>query len=230
MPARHPHLVIFVKAPRPGQVKTRLAATLGEEAACAAYVHMLSTIKAALAQFENVELRYAPDDAAKEIEPFLCKGWKASPQGPGALGDRLLLTFQQCFQTGSGPVVVIGSDCPDVQAADLENAWLALKTHNIVLGPARDGGYWLIGMRNPREGQGQVLPLLLERGPSGRAMGRGEESIPLRPLFHGISWSTDKVMTETLERARTLGLKVHLLRELADIDTEQDWNAFLKKG
>ena len=97
--------------------------------------------------------------------------------------------------------MAIGSDCPDVTVADVEAAWEALQSHDVVLGPARDGGYWLIGLKEPR--------------PS---------------LFDGIAWGTDAVFAQTFDRCRAAGLVVHQLRQLDDIDTEEDWRRFLERA
>ena len=82
---------------------------------------------------------------------------------------------------------------------DIEQAWAALRTHDMVLGPATDGGYWLIGLRAPQAG-----------------------------LFEGISWSSEKVLIETLARARAAGLSVQQLREQTDVDTEAEWSAWVR--
>ena len=96
-------------------------------------------------------------------------------------------------------MVIIGSDCPWLSDGDIEEAWNDLKTHDLVLGPARDGGYWLVGLRE------------------------------LKPeVFKGISWSTETVLEQTLEHARAGGLRFRLLRELRDVDTLGDWYAFLR--
>jgi glycosyltransferase A (GT-A) superfamily protein (DUF2064 family) len=88
-----------------------------------------------------------------------------------------------------------------VTAADIEQAWLALEEHDLVLGPATDGGYWLIALQQPQ--------------PS---------------LFHDIPWSSEHVLQETLQRATAAGLRVHQLRTLSDVDTAEDWRALLARG
>jgi glycosyltransferase A (GT-A) superfamily protein (DUF2064 family) len=98
-------------------------------------------------------------------------------------------------------VAVIGSDCPAITPADIELAWSVLGTNDAVLGPSQDGGYWLIGLREPRAA-----------------------------LFQSIDWSTDQVLKQTLRRARARDLKVKLLRELSDVDTENDWLEFLERN
>jgi len=190
-------LVIFLKAPRRGTVKTRLAAALGPEAALAAYRELVERILSQLRELPPVELRFTPDDAREEIQPRLAPGWSAASQGPGDLGTRLTRAFADAFAAGAGRVVVIGSDCPEVTAADIREAWTALGSHDLVLGPAHDGGYWLVGLRRPAP-----------------------------ELFADISWSTASVFEETLARARSQGLGVRLLRTLRDVDTPEDWEHY----
>jgi len=193
-------LLVFLKAPRPGAVKTRLAATLGAAEACAAYQRLVGTLLRQLASLENVDLCFAPDDAGPEIKPWAQPEWRLTAQGSGDLGCRLNRAFRRAFEDGSHRVVIIGSDCPEAGTNDVHAAWNALLSHDVVLGPATDGGYWLIGLRARRP-----------------------------DLFESVPWSTDGVLRETLERCRDAGLTTHLLRELSDVDTEADWRRFLAK-
>ena len=195
-PARR--LVVFLKAPRLGAVKTRLAASLGDEAARGAYRALVETLLGRLRPLSGAELRFAPDDGRGEIEPWLPPGWSARPQGEGGLGEKLGRAFEEHFDGGGRGMVIIGSDCPYVTPADIHSAWLALETHDLVLGPARDGGYWLIGLNQPNS-----------------------------RLLAGIPWSTAEVLNETLRRAAELEFRVQLLRELDDVDDEAGWHAFL---
>jgi len=188
-------LIIFLKAPRPGTVKTRLG--LGGAAESAAYQRLLGQVLQEMAVFSEVELRFAPTDAEKEIRPWLKDGWTAATQGDGDLGERMHLAFGEAFGKGAKRVVIIGSDCPYVSAGDIRAAWKALETSDLVLGPAKDGGYWLIGLR-----QGQPA------------------------LFTNMPWSSRQVFTETMARAKSLGLKTFLLRTLSDVDTREDWEKF----
>jgi rSAM/selenodomain-associated transferase 1 len=190
-------LIIFVKAPRPGEVKTRLAKALGHERACDAYRKLVDRLLSNLKSLSDVELCFAPADAEKEIAPWLRSGWQAVPQTDGDLGARLTAAFARAFGAGAQRVVIVGSDCPFVTVKDIKEAFENLTSRDMAVGPATDGGYWLIGLRQPQPG-----------------------------LFQKIPWSTDQVLAETLSRARTLGLKMHLLRLLSDVDTQEDWEAF----
>ena len=189
-------LIIFVKAPRPGTVKTRLA--LGPETECAAYRRLVEAVLREMRSFADVELHFAPIDGGAEIRPWLRENWRAVPQSNGDLGARLNNAFAEAFGTGAERVVIMGSDCPYVRAEDVATAWANLRSSDVVLGPAVDGGYWLVGLS-------QMQP----------------------ELFSGISWSTDRVLSETIARAKPLGLKTVLLRTLSDVDTPEDWQRFI---
>ena len=184
-------LIIFVRAPRVGEVKTRLASKLSREGACAAYRQLVQALLRNLRKVAHVELCYTPADAEGEIRPWLQPGWTCTPQVDGDLGVRML------HASAGGPTLIIGSDCPYVTAKDIREAEDALLSHDVVIGPATDGGYWLIGTRQPQPA-----------------------------LFADIAWSSESVLAETLSRARANGLKVHLLRLLTDVDTAEDWEAF----
>src|SRR5437879_2438726 len=191
-------LFVFMRAPRPGTVKTRLAKAIGMEAACAAYRRLVETLLKQLRNIRAVELCFSPDDAAAEIRSLLEEDWNSRPQGGGDLGQRLQSAFERAFATGVKRAVIIGSDCPAITAEDIHEAWRSLRTHDVVLGPATDGGYWLIGLKRPQP-----------------------------QLFRDIPWSTERVFIETTKRIRQAGLSVQLLRELQDVDTEAEWRRFL---
>ncbi len=192
MPA--PQTVLFVRAPRRGTVKTRLARSLGEDNALEAYRALLTVTCRALRELNHVELRVTPDDGLHELESWCAPGWTLAPQGTGSLGERLATTVVDHFQNGATSVVIIGSDCPDITAQDIRNAHNALANADVVLGPATDGGYWLIGLRHPAVG-----------------------------IFDDIAWSTDAVFQQTQARAASLNLSLATLRPLDDVDTHEDW-------
>jgi rSAM/selenodomain-associated transferase 1 len=193
-------LIVFVKAPRAGFVKTRLADSLGPDAACTAYCRLVEHSLRALKDLDSVQLRFTPNDALSEIEPWLAPHWTAASQGNGDLGERLHRAFAEAFAAGARRVVAIGSDCPDVSASDIEAAWMALRDCDVAIGPATDGGYWLLGL-----------------------------SAPHRELFQEIAWSSSTVFRETLARAGKASLEVQVLRELADVDSADDWKKFLSR-
>lgn len=194
-------LIIFVKAPRPGFVKTRLAQTLGAEAACAVYVQLVLSTLHRLQTLQNVELRFTPDDAAAEVAPWLRSPWTATPQGRGDLGVRLSRAFGDAFAAGYEYVSVVGSDCPAIAASDVLDSWNLLAHNDAVIGPASDGGYWLIALKAPAP-----------------------------DLFAKIDWSTPRVLEQTVAKVTRTNRSCYLLRQLTDIDTVDDWNRFMAEN
>ena len=203
-------LGLFLKAPRPGTVKTRLAATLGADRAVAIYRDLVAdTVDRALAAdgIERRVLFFSPREAADECAELLPSEALDSgrlllrPQADGDLGERLEKAFDELLEPGPCRAVLTGTDCPDLRAGDFEDAGAALEDHDLVLGPALDGGYWLVGLRR--------------RAPE---------------LFRDMAWSTPEVLQETLRRAATLGLGIHQLRSLRDIDHASDWHAWASKA
>lgn len=192
---------MFLKSPRPGSVKTRLAAGLDAEAAAAIAVVLIDRTMAALSEFGGrVELRFTPDDAGDEIRRWGAKAWRAVPQGEGDLGQRLERAVAAAFAEGETRVLVVGTDCPGLSAEDLDEALRILEDRDVVLGPSEDGGYWLIGLR-----------------------------LPLPELFAGVAWSTDTVCETTRRRAVEGGRSVGLLRRQLDVDTLEDWRRWLRE-
>lgn len=190
-------LLIFAKAPRPGLVKTRLAATLGKDQACRAYQELLTAISRQLSSLQRVTVCYSPADAVPDLRPFFPPDWNFRLQRGADLGLRLQHAIATSLELGAASVAVIGSDCPYVTCRDIQRAFVSLQHSDVVFGPAHDGGYWLVAVNSPHP-----------------------------QLFTGLDWGTPSVLNQSLARAEALKLKVSLLRELCDIDTESDWRAF----
>lgn len=180
-------------------VKTRIATALGDWAALDIYRRLLHVLAARLSPLGQVCWRVTPDEAVDEVRLWLRPGWQTIPQGGGSLDARIIRAFDEAFAAGARRVVVIGSDCPEVSSGDIEEAWRLLGQHDVVLGPATDGGYWAIGLAAPHP-----------------------------ELFADIPWSTPRVFGATLERIRAAGLRHACLRPLGDIDTAADWEAWKK--
>lgn len=177
-------LLVFAREPRPGRVKTRLARHLGEERACRVYEQLLRrTLEAAAAVKAHRYLYLPPGDRYPQ------EGFTAARQAGGDLGARMAAAFAECFARGHRRVVLIGSDCPYLTVNILRRAFDLLADHQVVLGPARDGGYYLVG----------------QRAPGG-------------DLFSGIPWSTGRVFALTRERLEERGWSFALLERLEDID------------
>ena len=128
------------------------------------------------------------------MREWLGAGGRALPQCDGDLGCRMAAASGEAFADGAERVVIIGSDCPDLATETLARAFALLDDADVVLGPATDGGYYLVGLAAPRD-----------------------------ELFDGIPWSTPDTLRVTLEVARARGLRVALLEEKRDIDTADDW-------
>jgi hypothetical protein len=181
-------------------VKTRLAAAIGAGKAAALYrAFAQDTCRAALrARVDERRLLYTPGPPvppriARLLPARLRLRFRFEPQGQGDLGRRLDRAIARALASGFRRVVVIGSDAPLIQPEVIDEAVAALATHDLVLGPARDGGYYLLGLGR--------------RAPS---------------LFSGIPWSTGAVLRRTLGRARRAGLRVKELPALPDVDRLED--------
>ncbi len=185
-------LLTVVKFPEPGRVKTRLAAEIGDELAAEVCRYFISQTFACVKSLAEVTpfVAYTPEKKAEEFQRMFPgeQRWFAQISSPD-FGARLRHAIQTVLQQDYQAVITIGSDSPSLPPAYLKEAAEAMATHDLVLGPAEDGGYYLIG---------------LKAAPAG--------------LFEGIAWSTEKVLQQTLAAAEQLGLRVHLLPEWYDID------------
>ena len=187
-------LLIFLKYPSPGRVKTRLAAVLGDQMACDVYRACAEITLERLASLcrESV-VCVEPAEALARVRAWLGPGWALRPQQGATLGDRLIEATAHAFTEGARRVIVVGTDSPWLTASDVEAAFAALERAPLVLGPTEDGGYYLIGLSRPARG-----------------------------IFEGITWSTPSVYAQTLENARTLGLSVQILPLGYDVDHLED--------
>ena len=198
-PARTPHeqLAVFVRFPQPGQAKTRLIPALGPEGAAELQHKMtLHTLRSArdLRRLRRTEVtvRYSGGDE-QAMRSLYGADLGLAPQGEGDLGQRLRRITDEAFANGTDALVIIGSDCPELTPAIMQEAFDALRRHDVVLGPASDGGYYLIGLRRPAP-----------------------------ELFDGIAWGTNAVLTQTLQAASRLGLSTATLGVLNDVDLPAD--------
>jgi len=190
-------LIVFAKAPQPGRVKTRLVPLLGERGAARLHARMIeSTLQVAReARFARVELHCAPD-ARHPLFGRLARRHSVTlrVQARGDLGARMLASCKRALRAANA-VVLIGTDCPVLRAADLRAAAHALgEGADAVLAPAEDGGYALIGLR-------RVSPRLFSR----------------------IEWGGDSVLPETRRRLRALGWRWREMRTVWDVDRPEDF-------
>lgn len=186
-------LLIFIKNPELGNAKTRLAATIGDENALAVYKKLLAYTRKTVTPVEaDKQLWYSrfipkQDDWNKAI-------FDKRTQHGESLGERMKAAFQQAFDDGYKRVVIIGSDCGQLEPEHLEQAYCALLQNDVAIGPSQDGGYYLLGMRT-------FLPM----------------------LFKDKAWSTVDVFSQTLIDCKKHNLSCQVLEELNDVDTEEDW-------
>jgi rSAM/selenodomain-associated transferase 1 len=188
-------LIVFLKEPRPGAVKTRLAKALGAERAAQLYRALAEEEVRATAPLRDEYQRlffFTPAESRPALERWL-PGETLLPQQGNDLGARMSNAFDAAFRRGARRAAIIGTDVPWVTRELVREALLALADHEVVVGPARDGGYYLLALDRPR--------------PS---------------LFEGIEWSTPSVLSATAERAAVLGLRLSVLEGLPDIDTLED--------
>jgi uncharacterized protein len=189
-------VLIFVREPVAGRVKTRLSAEIGEEAALRAYVRLAEHAVGeaqGLGAGIQVRVHFTPAHARGAVRRWLGEGPVYLPQSAGDLGSRMRSAFDAAFAAGARRVVIIGSDLPDMSTALLRQAFALLERHAVVLGPATDGGYYLLGMREPHP-----------------------------ELFDDVPWSTERVLDCTLHRLRGSGISPALLEPLRDVDHASD--------
>jgi rSAM/selenodomain-associated transferase 1 len=203
----HAALVVFAKAPIPGQVKTRLCPPLTpDEAATLHGSFVLDTLertKAAATQFKLPFDRYLACSPSSTHVFFKImeerQGVTLIDQTGDDLGTRMAQAFENLFSRGYKHVLIVGTDVPSLPLEQYAQALTLLESHDLVLGPALDGGYYLIALNR---------------------------SVP--DLFTGIPWSTDQVLKLTQEKASTLGLKSALLAPWRDVDTIDDLQALVE--
>ncbi len=190
-------LLVFQKNEVLGRVKTRLAAGLGEKQALDIYRKLLdktyfelNKVSVPIHTYYSEFIPEKPNHAADQFQIQVGQD----------LGERMKNAFAANFDFGAEKVVLIGTDCPTLQSQHLLQAFEVLNDSDLVLGPATDGGYYLIGMKRRADF-----------------------------LFEGITWSTADVLSQTLSLASQWGLRTTLLPELSDIDTQEDWERYVSQ-
>jgi rSAM/selenodomain-associated transferase 1 len=185
-------LLIFAKNLIHGQVKTRLAATIGNDAALAIYKHLLQHT-ASVTQHLPVHKIIFYSNAIEPTDAWFDNNYEKQIQTGDDLGERMWQAFEHAFAQGNKEVIIIGSDCLEITADILMDAFDQLKNNEVVIGPAKDGGYYLAGMKQLHTS-----------------------------FFININWSTSEVLQQTLAVCEEQNLSVYLLPLLSDIDTEHD--------
>lgn len=191
------HLIIFTRYPEPGRTKTRLIPALGPEGAAQLHRQMAEKMmrtaqELAKLQPVSIEIQYTGSDL-QLMQNWLGLDLTYQLQGTGDLGDRIIQAFQVAFMAGKSSVVIIGTDCPDLSCDILSQAFEMLQHQDVVIGPAQDGGYYLIGLS-------RLIP----------------------ELFQGINWGTAEVLQQTITICQDLNCSVAYLPQLSDIDRPED--------
>ncbi len=186
------HLIVFVKNPVLGQVKTRLAETIGPEEALIVYIKLLKhTREVALKVDAEKHLYYS--DQVVQNDLWSTEDFSKHVQSGDDLGERMRSAFERSFSMGADKTVIIGSDCYELEPAHIEAAFKSLESSDYIIGPALDGGYYLLGMKAPSDF-----------------------------LFEDIAWSTPAVFDQTRRAIMSRGFALGTLEILRDIDTRTD--------
>jgi uncharacterized protein len=197
-------IIIFTRYPEPGKTKTRLIPALGQDGAATLYRRMAEhTVGVArdLAQVRGISLEVRYEGASEDLmNSWLGDELLYREQTGSDLGARMWWSFQDAFDDGFSQVVIVGCDCPGMNVAILDAALEQLRNWDLVLGPANDGGYYLMGLRKPH-----------------------------RELFQNVAWGTGWVLDQTVGIARSLQLSVILVSALDDVDRPQDLLKFESK-
>ena len=190
-------LILFTRYPRAGRTKTRLIPALGAKGAAQLQREMTEHVLARiwpLIKRRGVKLEvWFEDGSRNDMREWLGRGIRFLPQGAGDLGARMHRAMRRAFSAGAHRVIIIGSDCPQLDAERVRNAFDLLRTHPLVFGPARDGGYYLVGAR---------------------------DAYPF--LFENIGWGEGNVLATSVARARDAGVRPVSLPELVDVDEAAD--------
>lgn len=187
--------MIFIKNPIAGKVKTRLGKDIGHDEAVKYYIRLLELTRN-VAKEMNVDRWVWYGDFINDEDEWNESHFKRKLQHGASLGDRMRNAFEEAFDAGYEKVAIIGSDCPDMSPNILQRAYAGLVKKDAVLGPANDGGYYLLGMKQ------------------------------LLPVFSEVEWSTETVLEQTIDHLKNHNLSYSLLPELADLDTVEDLKLF----
>lgn len=202
---RNQALILFVKAPRPGTVKTRLQPQLTPPIALQLYRAMVEDLLDTLSTLSNCDIHiyYHPADGYEEVLSWLGTKWHFHSQQGEDLGARMANAFADLMNQNYPKVVLAGSDIPSIDRQTIEEAFNQLGESDLVIGPCDDGGYYLIGMKQLH-----------------------------RQVFQDMTWSHSQVLEQTLHRAQEAGLKIKQLAMKSDIDSfadvEEFWNNWQK--
>ena len=190
-------LIIFVKNNEPGKVKTRLAKTLGESRALEVHRELQHQTEQAVRFLTSDKMVYYSDYVPEENPLWPQERYHHFVQKGTGLGERMSNAFEELFDKGYEKVCIIGSDCPYITQDILENAFNRLLETDVVIGPSRDGGYYLLGLVEPRE-----------------------------ELFEDINWGGSQVFDKTIQKLISQDMIWYELPILEDVDTEDDLDRY----
>lgn len=188
-------LIIFIRKPELGKVKTRLAKEVGAEKALDIYTQLLEHTKKVALEVSCDRLLFYEGEIDQN-DSWSSEHFKKFKQKGKDLGQKMEHAFDVALESYES-VVIIGSDCAELNKNDIETAFYELDEHDVVIGPARDGGYYLLGVTDP-----QLF------------------------LFDNMPWSEDNLLEETIFAIQDRGLMYALLKTKSDIDFKEDWEAY----
>ncbi len=196
------HLIIFTRYPKPGKTKTRLIPALGSLKAAQLQRKMTEKIAGEALKLQNkqgVDITvFHTRGTREEMAAWLGNSFQYHLQSKGDIGNRMGDAFFHIFNTTAESVILVGSDIPELTSVIIEQGFVSLKKHDTVIGPSRDGGYYLIGMKSKN------APQLIQA------------------LFNKIPWSTADVLKVSIQRLADAGYSHSLLTTLRDIDQPDD--------
>lgn len=195
-------VILFLRVPEKGKVKTRLARGLGDDFALSVYKGFVLDILDVLSECRDLFLFYWPSDREKLLHEWLGKQYEFLPQTTGDIGQKMSDAFSAVFSLGYDNALLLGTDIPEFDRGVLCKAFDALESCDCVIGPSTDGGYYLIGFSK---------------------QGFSEN------FFNGIDWSTHKVLDQTISCVERESVGFALLDELEDIDFIENFDRLLKR-
>lgn len=187
-------LIIFVRSPKLGKVKTRLAKEVGDEEALSIYIRLLTHTREVAEQVQATRHLFYSDEIIED--DWSNEYFNKSLQEIGDLGDKMQHAISTALRTNE-KVIIIGSDCAQLNSSIVEAAFNTLDQNDVVIGPTFDGGYYLLGVKKVH----------IE-------------------LFQDMTWSVESVYEETVKRIKKKGLSFATLKKLSDIDYKEDWDKY----
>ncbi len=189
-------IIVFIKNPRLGYVKTRLARDVGDEKALEIYLRLTEHTRAVLSSVPGINRYVYYSDFIDNSDGWNSESFDKALQSDGDLGDKMKSAFSEVLQSHK-KAIIIGSDCAQLNTEHIQSAIDQLDNTNVVIGPTFDGGYYLLGM---------------------------DDNYPF--LFEDMVWSIETVFDVTKSKAEDRGLKVNTVEKLSDIDYVEDWEKY----